>query len=463
MQIFENPYVIIAIFVACFAVLASIGIYFAIRGMKTAKGTDEETDFSNINKLESNYIKCGKQRENRCVFFISVSLDKYRSLYSKAQTTKVFSEIKQALLSAFGSCYDGDISAYGESNFVAFTMLDMEKARIRVKIFQAELNRCLLEHSALNIVEINIGSFFAFGSDVSFDEAINRAKQACILAKNDNIAYVEWNVNNGKALEKKIKIENNIEKEIDNNRFFLEYQPVLDAKTKKIIGAEVLSRLNSETDGILTPGSFLSAVDSAGINNKFDYYIFEKNCKWISNDKKNREGYKYTINFSRSTLCEPAFAEKIVSIAEKYGLKFSCLAVEILEDKNISNEARKQMTENLSILKEKGISILLDDFGSGYTTFGDLQNLDISIVKIDRAITQNAVTDTGFIILQNIIRTSKDIGFKTLCEGVETKEQEEAAIKAGCDLLQGFYYYRPMSVSMLEKLFEKKEPDSESE
>ena len=77
-------------------------------------------------------------------------------------------------------------------------------------------------------------------------------------------------------------------------------------------------------------------------------------------------------------------------------------------------------------------------------------------MKIDKAITQNAVTETGFIILKNIISTSKDIGFQTLCEGVETKEQEEAAIRAGCDLLQGFYYYRPMPVSKLEKLLEEK-------
>ena len=98
---------------------------------------------------------------------------------------------------------------------------------------------------------------------------------------------------------------------------------------------------------------------------------------------------------------------------------------------------------------------MLDDFGSGYTTFSDLQNLDVSVVKIDKTITQNSVTDTGFIILKNIIRTAHDIGFKTLCEGVETKEQEEAAIKAGCDLLQGFYYYRPMPVAQLEKVFDE--------
>ena len=114
------------------------------------------------------------------------------------------------------------------------------------------------------------------------------------------------------------------------------------------------------------------------------------------------------------------------------------------------------MMDNLSTLRRHGVSFWLDDFGNGCTTFKDLQSLDISTVKIDRSITQNAVTPTGYIILENIIRTAKDIGFKTLCEGVETKEQEEAVLKAGCDLLQGFYYYKPLPVVLFESLFENK-------
>ena len=451
MQIFEYPYIIITILVLCFIVLTAIGVYFAIRGAKTANGRDEK-NFINISKLESDFEKTGKLRKDRCVFYVKVSLDNFRSLYSAHKTQGVLSEIKGVLLEAFSNDDESSIAIYGEKNFVVFSKWSMETAREKVEMCFDKLNKCLLKHSALNIIDIRIGMYFAIGTGVSFDDAIGRAKQAYLLAKNENIPYSEWNISGGKALEKKIKIENNIEREIDNNRFFLEYQPVLDAKTKKIIGAEVLSRLNSESDGVLTPGSFLSAVGSVGINDKFDYYIFEKNCKWISNDKKQRESYKYAINFSRSTLCDPQFADKIIGIVEKYGLNFSCLAVEILEDKNITGDARQQMIDNLSELKGKGISILLDDFGSGYTSFDDLQNLDISIVKIDKTITQNAVTDTGFIILKNIIRTASDIGFKTLCEGVETKEQEESAIKAGSDFLQGYYYFRPMPVSQLERV-----------
>ena len=459
MRIFDYPYIIIPIFVMCFVALAAVGIYFARRGVKMAE-SETENDFITISKMGGEFKKAAQLRVDRCVTYIAVSSDDPAGLDTNSD---LFADLKRLLLAAYSDGESSSIAIYDEQNFVILSNWDAQTTRASLESNQGEWNKCLLKYSTLNIVNIRAGFCYAAGSDVTFDEAINRAKQACMLAHNEKLPYAQWDAVSGKALEKKIQIENNIEKEIDNNRFFLEYQPVLDAKTKKIIGAEVLSRLNSETDGILTPGTFLPAVESVGINEKFDYYIFEKNCKWISNDKKQREGYHYTINFSRATLSEPTFAERIISIAEKYDLKLSCLAVEVLEDKNLTGEAKQQMIDNLAMLKEKGISVLLDDFGSGYATFDDLQNLDISIVKVDKSITQNAVTDTGFIILQNIIATTQAIGFKTLCEGIETQEQEAAAIKAGCDLLQGYYYYRPMSVAMLESLLDENTEDTASE
>lgn len=449
MHVFENPYIIIASLAIGVVVLAAISICFAVRGLRAANGQTERS-FTSISKMESRFKAMGKSR-SRLVLYINLSTDNLRISRSEQ---KLFLEIKHNLLYSFANGEESFAAAYDDKNYIVIANLDAETVKEQIETCINDINKILLKHSAFNVVTVRIGSYDSSCIQVNFDDAVARAKQACMLAKTQKTSYVEWTASSGKALEKKIKIENNIEKEIDNNRFFLEYQPVLDAKTKKIIGAEVLSRLNSESEGILAPKSFLSAVDSVGINKKFDYYIFEKNCKWISNDKKQREGYKYTINFSRSTISEPEFVEKITNIAEKYDLKFSCLAVEILEDKNIMGKAKQQMIDNLSLLKEKGISILLDDFGSGYTTFGDLQNLDISIIKIDKSITQNSVTETGFKILKNIIQTAKDIGFKTLCEGIETEEQEDAAIEAGCDLLQGFYYYKPMSVATLENLFD---------
>ena len=275
------------------------------------------------------------------------------------------------------------------------------------------------------------------------------------MAEDKDVLYCQWDNTSGKEFERKIKMENNIQSEIENNRFFLEYQPILDAKTNKIMGAEVLSRLNSPTEGVLTPRMFLSAVNNVGLNKKFDYYIFEKNCKWIASDKEQREKYVYTINFSRYTLCDEDLADNIIEIVEKYGINYSCIAVEILEDKDLDKDEKSVMVTNLFRLKEKGVLILLDDFGKGYTSFGDLTDFDISIVKIDKGISQNAINQSGFLVLKNIIRTAHDLGFKTLCEGIETEEHKKAVVDAGCDILQGYYFYRPMPVTQLETLFDK--------
>ncbi len=453
MQILEYPYIVIAILLFVGIILGAIGLYFALCGIKAAKET-EEIDFVSLNKLENLYDKFVKNRKRRSVIYIGVSLDIARSVYSDLVANNIFSDIKPIILKAFMS--DGTfVAPCDNKNFVALgPASDLDAERL-IKMCDEKIDDCLLGHKALNIALVRFGIYEGVASDVSFDEAITRAKMAYTIAEDNNTTFERWSTHAGKAVEKRIKIENNIENEIDNNRFFLEYQPVLDAKTKKIAGAEVLSRLNSESEGILTPGSFLSAVSSVGLSTKFDYYIFEKNCKWIANDKKLRGKYVYTTNFSRTTLSDSEFAEKITSIAEKYGLSLSSIAIEILEDKSISGEMLNVMTENLKKLKEKGVLILLDDFGSGFTSFGDLQNFKIDIVKIDKSITQNALSETGFVILKNVIATAKDLGYKTVCEGIETSEHEERAIKAGCDLLQGYYYHKPMPVSKLEKLLEE--------
>ena len=133
MHIFEYPYIIITILVLCFIVLTAIGIYFAVRGAKTAKGS-EEKDFINISKLEAAFEKSGKLHEDRCIFYAKVSLDNFRSLYSAHQTSNVFSEIKGVLLEAFSNGDDSNIAIYGEKNFVVFSKWNMETARKKIEI-----------------------------------------------------------------------------------------------------------------------------------------------------------------------------------------------------------------------------------------------------------------------------------------------------------------------------------------
>ena len=452
MRIFEYPYIIITILAICFIILGVVGLYFTMKSIKTAKGTVEK-NFCGLGKIENDFEKAGDMRKNRCIVYVSISLDGMKRLYSESMVMRMYEQIKKILFQHLCLDINGEISIYGKSNFVALNGLEADGIKECIDGCYEEINKIIVKHSAVNIVSINFGYHATSSTEVSFKTALGRAKQACSMAEDKEILHCMWDSSNGKEFEQKIKMENTIRDEIENNRFFLEYQPIIDAKTNKIMGAEVLSRLNSATDGILTPNRFLSAVNNVGLNKKFDYYIFEKNCKWISNDREHRAKYVYTINFSRSTLCDESFADNIIEIIEKYKCGYSAIAIEILEDKNLTDDEKAMLTKNMTRLKEKGVLILLDDFGKGYTNFGDLAEFDISIVKIDKSITQNAGNKTGFLILKNIIQTAHDLGFKTLCEGIETEEHKKIVADAGCDLLQGYYFYRPMPVTQLETLF----------
>jgi len=452
MRFFEYPYVIITILVIAFLLMGLIGLYFTMRSVKTAKGTTEKS-FCGIGKIENDFEKAGAMQKKRYIIYVSISLDSMKRLYSESKAMRMYEQIKRILFNHFCLSSGGEISVYGNENFVVFNELKSEEITESIDKCYENINEAFIKYGAVGVVRVKFGYHITGSTEVSFKTALGRAKQACSIAENRDVLYCMWDNSNGKEFERKIKIENNIQSEIDNNKFFLEYQPIIDAHTNKIIGAEVLSRLNSTTEGVLTPGSFLSAVNKVGLNEKFDYYIFEKNCKWISNDREKRSPYVYTINFSRCTLCDPDLASNIINIAEKYDIDFSCIAVEILEDKNLNKDEKSVMIENIKRLRKKGMLILLDDFGKGYTGFGDLSDFDISIVKIDKSITQNATNQTGFLILKNIIRTAHELGFKTLCEGIETEEQKKVVVDAGCDILQGYYFYRPMPVTQLENLF----------
>ena len=454
MRFFEYPYVIITIMAMVFLVMGLIGLYFTMKSVRTSKGTVEK-NFCGIGKIGNDFERAGKSKKNRCIVYVFISLDNMKRLYSESKAMRIYEQVKKVLLNHLCLNINGEISVYGKENFVAINELGAEEiVKCFDKCFQ-EINETFVKHGAVGVARVNFGYYITSSTEVTFKTALARAKQACSMAEDKDVLYCQWDNTSGKEFERKIKMENNIQSEIENNRFFLEYQPILDAKTNKIMGAEVLSRLNSPTEGVLTPRMFLSAVNNVGLNKKFDYYIFEKNCKWIASDKEQREKYVYTINFSRYTLCDEDLADNIIEIVEKYGINYSCIAVEILEDKDLDKDEKSVMVTNLFRLKEKGVLILLDDFGKGYTSFGDLTDFDISIVKIDKGISQNAINQSGFLVLKNIIRTAHDLGFKTLCEGIETEEHKKAVVDAGCDILQGYYFYRPMPVTQLETLFDK--------
>ena len=453
MPFFEYPYVIITGLLIIVFVMGLIGLYFTMKSAKTAKSAAPK-GFCPIGKLEHYYDKDETTPTSRCLVYVSVSLDSMKRLYSETRAMRLYERIKRILHNHFHLRTNGEIAPYGEADFVAFTHWAEEDVTARIDACAQEIREALTKNGAVSVVQLHFGYHRTAAVDVPFKTALERAKQAGNIAEDRQVLCYRWESAAGKEFERKIHVENNIRNEIDNNRFFLEYQPIIDAKTGGVMGAEVLARLNSSTDGILPPDVFLAAVNHGHLDQKFDYYIFEKNCKWIAANKAHRMQHVYTTNFSRHTLCDPRFADNLLEVIQAYELDHSCIAVEILEDTSLTAEEKDTMVRNLNTLKQQGVRILLDDFGNGYTSFNDLTDFAIDIVKIDKSITQKADQPTGLLILKNIVATAHDLGFRTLCEGVETEAQRQAAVEAGCDMMQGFYFYRPMPVPQLETLLD---------
>ncbi|MBQ5777448.1 MAG: EAL domain-containing protein [Oscillospiraceae bacterium] len=237
----------------------------------------------------------------------------------------------------------------------------------------------------------------------------------------------------------------------DEREFVLFVQFIVDAKTEKVVRAEALSRWNRGEKGIVAPGKYIWLMEENGLIGRHDLYMFELVCKQLQEWKETSlSDVPLSCNFTRVTLSEKGVVEKIKAICEKYDFDRSKVCIEITEEaieKNVENAL-----SNIEECKKLGFRIALDDLGNGYTSLSNLCDYPIDIVKIDRDILLKADTERGRALLEGIVELAHKLKLKVVCEGIETEEQKEVVVNAGCDYIQGFYYFRPMPKEEYEKI-----------
>lgn len=291
---------------------------------------------------------------------------------------------------------------------------------------------------------IHAGYYRGKSGDVSFDEAVRRAVQAGRCAAADHVGCCAYDYGRVRRLEQREALEENIVRSILENRFLLEFQPFVELSTGRVVGGEVLSRLAGEDQGVVMPESFLRAVRSTGVHSRFDCYVFEKACAWLSGLEGRKEIRYLSCNFSRLTLSQEAFAEYVRETADRYRLPHQVLAVEVTEEAAPSQET---MIRNLRQLHRDGFPVFLDDFGAGDTSPADLRELPIDVVKIDKGLLDGAGAPRGWTRFRSAVRLAEGREILVLCEGIENEKQAACACLAGCSLAQGYYYSRPVSAA----------------
>ena len=292
--------------------------------------------------------------------------------------------------------------------------------------------------------------------DMSITGMIDRAKLAKGCITDEYLKpYAIFKSDMEDTYVDQMEIFSEFEEGIEKQEFQVFYQPVVDAKTGKIASAEALVRWFHEQKGFISPGQFIPALEKGGYISKLDRYMIQKVTSCLKQRKTEEKPFvPVSVNLSWMDFYDEKMLEWIVNGLKKNNQKEQKIRFEITETSLAAiggNHSRMLMR-----LKEHGARILLDDFGSGYSSFSMLQDYDFDILKIDISFVKNiGVNKKTESILRAIIDMAHQLGIRLVAEGAETEEQVTFLRENECDYIQGYYYYKPMPEAEFLQLLEE--------
>ena len=262
----------------------------------------------------------------------------------------------------------------------------------------------------------------------------------------ESVAFYNKNMQN--AIKERKFVESHMKKALDNNEFIIYLQPKFSISSGEAIGYEALVRWQSPECGMIYPDSFIPLFEENGFITKLDAYVWECACMvlrdWID---RHFTPLPISVNVSRANLDDESFLDVLDGLIDTYRLPKHLLELEITE--SIENDETLRMTEKI---KEHGFTLLMDDFGSGYSSLNTLQDTRFDVLKLDREFFSTHMSnERGKKIIMHTISMSKDVGLGLIAEGVETDDQAQFLENCGCDTAQGYLYAKPMPVQEAEK------------
>ena len=318
-------------------------------------------------------------------------------------------------------------------------------------------NKFVKDGKCMNLI-IRCGIFYVEEKPMKISGMIDRAKLAKRYITDEYVQpYMVYDQSMQVAYVDKAKLAGELQEGIAKEQFKVYYQPVIDTKTGKIASAEALIRWIHPDKGFISPALFIPALEENGHISELDFYVLKKVWQFI-NDRceNNKFVVPISVNLSWMDFYDEIMMEKILKEMDRFreNGREHMARFEITEASYAAiRENRSGILESLRI---KNAKILLDDFGSGFSSFGMLQDYDFDILKIDmsfiRKIGENPKTKS---IVHSIIGMAHEIGIKTVAEGVETEEQVSFLRQSGCDYIQGYYYSKPLPEEEFVEFLEK--------
>lgn len=315
----------------------------------------------------------------------------------------------------------------------------------RISAMRENLLTDLQKYNDTYYMEPSIGVYVIGDSQVPVEEMYDRASMAAESCKHKFMADVGYY---DEDMTSKLRVEqelmNEAQKALDEEQFVVYLQPKTNIHTEKHYGAEALVRWQHPDKGMVSPGKFIPVFESNGFIGRLDFYMWEHTCKllhrWI---EEGLDPAPVSVNVSRANMYNPNLVENLKSLIQKYRLPASLLQLELTESAFMDDP--DMMIARVKELRKNGFTVLMDDFGSGYSSLNTLKDIPVDILKVDMKFLGTGDKDgRSERILASVIQMAALLELAVIVEGVETKEQKDFLKSIGCEYVQGFYYARPM-------------------
>lgn len=302
-------------------------------------------------------------------------------------------------------------------------------------------------------VRMRMGVYPEADSSIGMDLRFDRAKMAADTIRNSystSIAYYDSALHEAAIYSERLLEE--FPRALEEKQFLIYYQPKFDIRAEKpvLAGAEALVRWKHPELGMISPGVFVPLFENNGLIRRLDSYVWQETTAQIREWKEKYGSVApVSVNVSRIDMLDPELKDNLCSLVDRFGLKFSELHLEITE--SAYTEDAQQIIDTVKRLREAGFRIEMDDFGSGYSSLSMISTLPIDMLKLDMSIIRSAFSENGNTkMLKVIIDIAKTLGVPMIAEGVEKEEQMLALKEMGCDIVQGYYFSRPVPAEEFE-------------
>jgi EAL domain-containing protein (putative c-di-GMP-specific phosphodiesterase class I) len=249
---------------------------------------------------------------------------------------------------------------------------------------------------------------------------------------------------------KRMELETEIRKALEHEEFTLHYQPQVDGKSNRVVGMEALVRWQHPKKGMISPADFIPLAEETGLIAPLGEWVLNHACEalrgWMD---KGYPPLKLAVNISSRQLEDKHFVKKVETILKTTGLPSNCLELEITESAVMKDP--ESVIPALKELKDRGIDLAIDDFGTGHSSLNYLRRFPIDTLKIDRTFINDISHGGDAILVNTIIALAKSLNLKVVAEGVETQEQLDYLVAKECDILQGYFLYKPMPADLFEE------------